>query len=1792
MLSIRTLVVACVLCSVVGTPQAWGDDITFSILSGNAVCNATGACACPLPAQMTCTATVCTIDGQVECATGDVIVQTGVTLQPALWVAGDGVSSTHGTITLRANATSGTVDIQAGGIVNADGRGFAGSASPGSGACSTAEGVNGNGNGPGYGRGGRCYVDAGGGGAYGGNGGRGVVDGNCNSAADGIGGSAYDTDPNAIERGSAGGAAGSSDNDSGGTGPSGGGAITLVGHNVIVSGTVRTRGSNGIVVNGDSQGGASGGGILLVAGNLVTCNTGNVVDVQGGNGAVGDDRGGAGGGGRIKLVTPNAVSGTCNYNVNAGTSGCAAGNGGTGLIGGNIAAPTLTAPVDGITTAIRRPPITGTVTDLTCANPAPTIDIYDNGLLLAAGVAVTCPAPLGTVAGTFSFTPTTDLAEGSHTFRAYVRKTISAVPFSSTASAARQIYIDVSDPVVTFPAYTNPNTSPTAGGSVADVSPTTVVVTYCPRTSSETCATMPVCTTGVHQSGVIAANPNFSYTPTILEVPDGTYCVRVVATDSISRTSTVSRELTLDRAAPVVAVDALIPVTQTPRVVCANITDASTISSVTASWTLDAAPQGALTVTAGACTMSDNSPGTHSVSVPGGANGAVVVSFVATDSLGQIGNGSGGFTADNTAPVVTLDAFSPNPTTTAALAGTTSDAGSAVTVSVSYCTLSIAQTCLDLVVCNSALTVSPVSVGTYSYDGASVPDGTYCVVATGTDSAGNTSFAQRDLVLDTTPPTISNDNLTSAEAPVAVCVLVQDTLTAAGLSASLTVNSIVQTAPVVSAQACSLLAGGTGNFLVTMNGPYPDGAAVLALLANDAAGNTLLVNEAFTVDSANPVVVVDSLIPVTQTPRVVCANITDASTLSSVTASWTLDAAPQGALAVTAGACTMTDNTPGTHRVTVPGGANGAVVVSFVATDSLAHIGNGSGGFTADNTAPVVTLDAFSPNPTNTAALAGTTSDANNAVTVSVSYCTLSIAQTCLDLVVCNSALTVSPVSSGTYSYNGSSVPDGTYCVVATGTDSAGNTSSAQRDLVLDTTPPTVSNDNLTSAQTPVTVCVLVQDTLTSVGLSASLTVNSITQAAPVVSAQACSLLAGGSGNFLVTLSGSYPDGAAVLGLLANDAAGNTLLVNEGFTVDNADPVVTFTQPSVALSSVTTASGTVSDATSVDVDLRYCLMGTGETCPLTLAVCDSRASANFPAATSFTLTPVLADGNYCIEASATDAAGNTSTQTSRLELDATPPTLNADTATVNGSPFSLCVSAEDVHPGTVTAAMTVDGGSSLSLTVEAASCMIDGSTPGNYLVRIPANVDGAVVVTVDAVDALGNASQLTRSLTVTPDGPVLGLYVSESPSGAERPLVFADVRDADGIASASIIVRSRDNLGVCGGVLHTETLTGAGAFAVEPWPAGLVADGTYCVELTATDNNGNDSSISIVVTKQANVPRLELSASPNPTTASNPVVVGDADISVTSVLVTYRELDELGACAGPIVDSSTVPVTDGVFSYTSGTAFSHVDACETYCVTAADQGSSVVAQTRFTHCNAATVDNAPMTVVVGDRENDAPVSVTGTAPTSATSVSVVIYATDSTGHCTEVVVSQTTGTLTAGSGNQTYTGASTGNLPVGEYCLIATSLNGTTPLVTAQERLTVVTPSSGSTTGGTSGSTTGSTTSSTGSTTGSTTGSATGADTGTSTGSDTGASTSGTDAGSTAGETSGSTGGNTAGGNSAGGDSSGDTTGTTGGATTGTTFNLAPGGRIAGTGCSETGEASGAAWLAAMALWLFARRRA
>lgn len=2135
-------------------PPARADDITFSVVSGAYSCTSSGACACPTPVATSCTAGVCTatLGGLAECMSGDVNVNANIILQPVAWVPGDGSSSTNGTLTIRANGDSGTVTINSGAVVQADGRGFAGSLGAASGStslCPYGEGVLGNGNGPGYGSGGRCHLDAGGGGGYGGAGGRGVADGNCSSAADGIGGLPYDTEPNGIERGSAGGAAGSRDGDSGGTGPAGGGAITISGRNVIISGTVRSRGSSGSIINGDSMGGGSGGGVLLVAAGTLTCNSGNALDVQGGNGAVGDDRGGAGGGGRIKIITASAISGSCNYNVAAGTSGCTAGAGGTGLIGGALAAPTLTAPVDNSATSVRRPTVTGTVTADTCLSPTPTIDIYDNGIRLVAAVAVTCPAPLGSAAGSFSFTPTADLAEGSHTFRAYVMKTISTVPFTSAASNSRRVYIDVSDPVVSVPAFSAPSGTAQTAGSVTDASPTTVVVTYCSLSSGQTCATMGTCAV-THSSSALTASPNFSYNPSTTDVPDGRYCVRTVATDSVSRSTTALNDLVLDRTSPTVSVDNGLGVRTTPRTVCANISDASSLT-VSASWTLSSVSQGALTVVAGACTMSGGGTGTHTVTLPAGGNGPAVVTFSAVDGAGNVASSNGSLILDNTAPALTLSAFSPNPATSANASGTLTDTNASLVV-LDFCSLSPGQTCLDLVACSSALTTSPISPsgGLFSYTGVAPIDGTYCVVATATDAAGNTSTAQQSLVLDRVAPTMSADAVPTTRSPRTICVALSDALTAVSLQASLSIDSAAQPAPTVTAESCTLAAGGSGNYTVAIQGG--DGSASLVLTGRDGANNQTQVTRLFTIDNTVPAVtistpatalqssaatsgsVVDATLvdvvvqhcsmsvgetcPLTgacvvaatqtfnagntfstspalsdgdycivvtatdaannassssrsltldQTPPLIaadtgtfrgspfkyCMSVTD-DHLASVSVTMSVNGATPVPLSVVPDTCLIDGVAAGTHSVEVPPNTNGSVVLLITGTDALLQqstlsrtvtvvpsgplvslfsesspssaerprvfgevsdpdglqlvtlstrarsggvcgallhtetlaggtfsvepwpagvvpdgeycitleatdlLGNvsrldivleklstaprlsvsvapnpttdstplvngsassgiasvvvsvrrldefstcagsvidsglvnpsqGAFSFTptapvthmsacevfcvvaedqgsavvaetrfehcqvgnddieplsivfsprsagaavafsgtapanatsarvlitskdagghctesvlhdvtvatvngtpdtyagttsspmqegsycvtvvalngtaelvrrsdpldvlADTTPPDVSLDVFVPNPSTSADAAGTATDLLP-VTVVLEYCALSIGETCADLAVCSANLTspsLSPVA-GQYSYSGASPVDGTYCVVATATDAANNSASAQRDLVLDTTPPTVTLAPPGSVSTPRTICVRVDDSLTSVTLGASWTVGGIAATSPVVTAQSCSMAGAGTGNFTVDLSAGTPDGAAVLTLVGTDAAGNEAVETVNFVIDNSLPSIAVVTPTVALQRTSAATGTASDESGVDISVAYCSLAVGDSCP-PAGACAVAALAAFPAATTFSTQPTLADGSYCIVATATDGAGQTASASQALELDQTPPTVLTDSNANRGSPFVFCLSVADAHPGSVSATMSVNSGAAIPLVVTPSACLVDGSTAGTHSALIPPNLEGSVVLVVTATDGAGNVTTQPSTLSVDVSGPIVSLFAESSPSGAERPRVFGAVSDADGLSSATLTTRSRIN-GVCGAVIHTEVVE-SGSFSVEPWPDGVLPDGEYCVQLVAVDTLSNRSTLEVVQVKVSALPRISLDVSPSPTSDSTPTVSGSASNEVALVVVSIREIDLFNACAGAVIESGTVVPSQGAFSFTPTSELAHSEACRSYCVLADDQGSDVVAETRFVHCLHASDDISPMSIGFSPRSEGAPVGFNGTAPSNATSVRVLITAKDSLGHCTETAVSDVTVGVTPGS-PATFSGTTPGSLPLGAYCATVVAIGNTGTLVRVQTEL-VVEPQAGGSTGGS---------------TGASTGAGNGGSTATSSGSSNG------------GDTSGSSNGGQSGGGEA-----------TGGASTGSTFSLDPSrSKIAGTGCQSTG--SDVVWLLMAVLWGLSRRR-
>lgn len=203
-----------------------------------------------------------------------------------------------------------TLTIEAGGKIDASGKGY-GAAWDSWGGATSAQGSDAGGNGGPADGGLSCSGGGGGGGAYGGNGGGG---GNLRSSA-GIGGSAYDN--SFPESGSGGGSGGSrfsptSTHDA--YGGNGGGSIKIIAATFVVNGKIS---ANGDVGNGQgliygTGAGGSGGSIYLISTRDPIDNAGNV-EVKGGNGAhpgCGFEHGtykgtgpagGGGGGGRIKI---------------------------------------------------------------------------------------------------------------------------------------------------------------------------------------------------------------------------------------------------------------------------------------------------------------------------------------------------------------------------------------------------------------------------------------------------------------------------------------------------------------------------------------------------------------------------------------------------------------------------------------------------------------------------------------------------------------------------------------------------------------------------------------------------------------------------------------------------------------------------------------------------------------------------------------------------------------------------------------------------------------------------------------------------------------------------------------------------------------------------------------------------------------------------------------------------------------------------------------------------------------------------------------------------------------------------------------------------------------------------------------------------------------------------------------------------------------------------------------------------------------------------------------------------
>ncbi len=418
-------------------------------------------------------------------------------------------------------------------------------------------------------------------------------------------------------------------------------------------------------------------------------------------------------------------------------------------------------------------------------------------------------------------------------------------------------------------------------------------------------------------------------------------------------------------------------------------------------------------------------------------------------------------------------------------------------------------------------------------------------------------------------------------------------------------------------------------------------------------------------------------------------------------------------------------------------------------------------------------------------------------------------------------------------SWNTTSLADGDYDLRVVTTDAAGNTfTSAVRTVTVDNTAPSSATlDALPGA-------IRNGQQLTGSGSDATSGVESLSYLYCAGASCTPSTPIGSSTtgpDYSFTWSSQPADGDVRVLVRVTDRAGNTLdSAIQDVEIDNTNPTGSLTAPadaavlggSVAVSSDSADAG--SGVASTEFERRPAGGGAWTTIG---------TDASAPYSVSWNTTS-LADGDYDLRVVTTDAAGNTFTSAVRtVTVDNAAPTVSitAPTGFVNAGaadPFTVTATTPDGDVLNVelfscsNASANCSGGSWVSLGV-------DPSAP--YSASWAIAPDGNRALRAVATDAAGNTGADVVNVTVDRTNPTGSLTAPADGSFVTATLaVSSDSADAgSGVASAEFERRP------AGGGAWTTIGTDASAPYSVSWNTTSLADGDYDLRVVTTDAAGN-----------------------------------------------------------------------------------------------------------------------------------------------------------------------------------------------------------------------------------------------------------------------------------------------------------------------------------------------------------------
>ncbi len=386
-------------------------------------------------------------------------------------------------------------------------------------------------------------------------------------------------------------------------------------------------------------------------------------------------------------------------------------------------------------------------------------------------------------------------------------------------------------------------------------------------------------------------------------------------------------------------------------------------------------------------------------------------------------------------------------------------------------------------------------------------------------------------------------------------------------------------------------------------------------------------------------------------------------------------------------------------------------------------------------------------------------------------------------------------------------------------------------------------------------------------------------------------------GSYSVDVTTPLAEGSYTVTATVTDPAGNTGTASDKGSVDVTAPVITVDAPDNTNDTTPTITGKTDAA---------------EGSTVTIVVTDAKGDKQTLSATvqpdgsySVDVTTPLAEGNYKVDASVTDTAGNNGTASDKGSVDVTAPTITVDAPDNTNDTTPTITGTTNAVPGsTVTLVVTDANGTQQTLTATV-------QPDGGYSVDVTTPLaEGSYQVTASVTDPASNTGTATDNGSVDVSAPTISVDAPDNTNDT-TPTITGKTDAAEGSTVTIVVTDAKGDKQTLSATVDKD-----GNYSVDVTTP--LAEGNYKADASVKDKAGNTGSATDNGSVDVSAPTISVDA-PDNTNDTTPTITGKTDAaegSTVTIVVTDAKGDKQTLSATVDKDGNysvdvTTPLAEG-----------------------------------------------------------------------------------------------------------------------------------------------------------------------------------------------------------------------------------------------------------------------------------------